>query len=446
MGVSESAITRLLDREAELFARRTPRSRAALARMGRKLPRSVTSGFQSHYPYPLLMESGSGQWVQDLDGNRYLDLHTGFGASLCGHAHPVIREAVERQLRVGWHYAAPHPGLETFTELLSARFSLDQLQLCASGSEATMGALRLALSHSDRREIVMVAGSYHGHHELAMRGAQLSEQGELELRQRSEGLLSELDARVQLVDFNDLEGLALALAREPACLIMEPVMMNLGLLLPQPDYHREVRELCDRYGVLLIWDEVKSGAVIAAGGAQELWPEGQPDLVCLGKAVGGGMPVGVFGGRRELMRPVEEGRVPQYGTWNGHPLSCAAGEAALGLLQPEFYARAQAMQRALLQRVEGRLEQHGLSCHSVCLGAKGGLFTGPCMPSGFRAWKAQVGGLLGQSLWLWSVNRGVWWPAGADEQWTISTQVTEQDLELLGETIGDWAEALSHAS
>ncbi len=233
-----------------------------------------------------------------------------------------------------------------------------------------------------------------------------------------------------MVPFNDLPALERTLAehgQEIACLIMEPVMMNVGLVLPAPGYLEGVRTACRRHGVVLIFDEVKSGVTIAPGGATERFGV-QPDLVCLAKAIGGGVPTAAFGGRADLMDLIGRG-VAQQGTFNGNPLVAAAGVATLcEVLTPAAHRRLEARSRRLADGFGAAMAAHGLPGHAVALGAKGCVCWRPEPLRSYRDF-LECEPLLFEASWPWMMNRGVFFTPGDEEQWTISVQHTEADVD-----------------
>lgn len=436
----EAALDQLLDEETVTYQRRTRRSLALLRQLAVRLPLGVASSFQVHYPYPLVMERGKGAYLTDVDGNRYLDLHSGFGANVCGHAHPAIARALRTQLGRGTHYATPLPQLLAYSQELCRRFGLDQVRLTNSGTEATMEAVRLARAFTGRSRVVKTEGAYHGHHDLLMVSAEPGPDGALVPVANCQGIPDSVLGEVSVVAFNDLEGLASMLDRYPdtACVIMEPVMLNMGLVLPDPGYLEGVRSLCDTYDVLLIFDQVKTGLTVAAGGAGELY-DVHADLHCLGKAIGGGLPVGAVGGNRSIMDLIRTGQVTHYGTFSGNPLTVTAGLAALTeILTSSAYEQMAALNRQLCEELDVLIERYELPCHTRWVGAKGGVFFSRDGVRDHRDFEA-VDAKLAQAGWLWMVNRGVLMAPGADEQWTLSVAMTERDIARVVRAFGSFA-------
>jgi glutamate-1-semialdehyde 2,1-aminomutase len=339
MSVSTEAIDRraqeILHEEVARYEERTPRSRALYGRAEAVLPFGVTSSFQVGDPYPIYLASGRGSRVTDVDGHTYIDYHNGFGTMVVGHSHPKVREAIERAAATGTHFAATTEMAVAFAEEVARRFRVEKVRFTNSGTEATMDAIRTARAFTGREVLLKIEGSYHGHHDAVMYSVvPTMDSGGPQERPWSvpfsRGIPADTANTTKIVPFNDLEALDATLREHNgriAALIMEPVMMNIGIVLPQEGYLQGVRKLCDEHGVILIYDEVKTGVTIAPGGATEYFGV-QPDMVCLAKAIGGGTPVGAFGGRADVMDMITKG-VAALGTFNGNPLSVAAGIATL---------------------------------------------------------------------------------------------------------------------
>src|SRR4051812_11965609 len=317
-------IRALTERENARLNERTPLSGEMFRRADRVLAGGVASSYQLREPWPIYLERGSGPRVWDVDGNEALDFHNGFGSMVQGHAHPAIGRAVRERYERGTHFAAPTEDAIVVGEELARRWGLPRWRYTNSGSESTMDAIRIARAFTGREPILKIFGSYHGHHDAVMAsiGVPYDEIGPPDHpRQLSYGA-GIPQATVDLthaVHFNDAENMERLVAEvRPACVIMEAAMMNLGVVLPEPGYLEAVREITRAAGVVLIFDEVKTGLTIAPGGATDKFGV-VPDLVTLAKALGGGLPSGAIGGTEEVMSAVEDGRVYQVGTYNGNP-------------------------------------------------------------------------------------------------------------------------------
>ncbi|HEY2936983.1 MAG TPA: aminotransferase class III-fold pyridoxal phosphate-dependent enzyme [Gaiellaceae bacterium] len=341
-GLDRSRIAELTEREQRRLNERTPASHALYERARTSLSGGIASSYQERDPWPIYLSHGLGSHVWDVDGNEMVDLHNGFGSMVQGHGHPAIVRAVRERVALGTHFAAPTEDAIVVSEELRRRWRLPRWRFVNSGSEATMDAIRIARARTGRETIVKIFGSYHGHHDYVMVSIgvpyeRIGDREDYRSTPYGAGIPQAVADMTVPVPFNDAGAMERRIerlfeeGRSPACVIMEPAMMNLGVVLPEPGYLEAVRELTRRLGVLLIFDEVKTGLCIAAGGATERFGV-TPDLVTLAKTLGGGLPSGAIGGTEEVFEVVENGSVYQVGTYNGNPLSIGrcAGEPARG--------------------------------------------------------------------------------------------------------------------
>jgi glutamate-1-semialdehyde 2,1-aminomutase len=446
-------IERLKARAAEIAERengrlleRTPGSARLHARAVRSLPNGVSSNFQANDPYPVYLERGRGSRVWDVDGNEYVDFHGGFGVNVVGHAHPAIVEAIREVADQGIHFAVTTERTVALAEAICERFQLEQMRFVNSGTEATMDAIRVARAATGRDRIVKMEGSYHGHHDavlfsvvpeadtLGVRydvgGEAADSEGTAYTTQpTSKGVPRSMWRDTIVVPFNDLkavEDLFREHGEEIACLILEPVMMNIGIVVPKPGYLQGLRDLCDRHGVVLIFDEVKCGGTIAYGGATERFGV-RPHLACFAKAIGGGATIGAFGGEARIMEVVTKGAA-QQGTFNGNPLSVAAGLAALTkVLTRDAYDHLAKLGGLLAEGCQRAIDEHGIPAHTVDLGSKGCVSYRKEPLTNYRDFLETIPELFYASF-NWMVNRGVFMTPGDEEQWTISVQHSEEDV------------------
>lgn len=435
MATREDLLADLLAEEIRRFTERTPASGALYERAARSMPFGVTSSFQAGDPYPIYLASGQGSRVTDVDSNTYIDFHNGFGAMAAGHAHPAVRAAIEKAAATGTHFAATTEDAVLLAEEIKRRFKLDKVRFTNSGTEATMDAVRLGRAAAGKDILLKIEGSYHGHHDTVMYSIVPSlDSGGPEFRPWSvpfsRGIPKETADSVRIVPFNDVEALKAALTEfegQVGALIMEPVMMNIGIVMPQPGYLEAVRELCTKHGVVLIFDEVKTGVTIAAGGAVEYFGV-QPDLVCLAKSIGGGTPIGAFGGKAEIMDEIEDG-VAALGTFNGNPLSMAAGLATLTeVLTDDAYELFRKLGTRLASGCQAALDDTGIPAVTMDLGCKGSITFRDKPVERYRDYK-EIDDSLFDASWYWLVNRGIFQTPGKEEQWTISVQHTEDDID-----------------
>src|SRR5919109_2507145 len=300
--LDRARIAELTEREQRRLDESTPGSQAMFERARRTLAGGVASAYQAREPWPIYLERGVGSRVRDVDGNERIDFHNAFGSMPQGHAHPAITEAVRKRLELGTHFAAPTEDGVAVAEELTRRFGIPRWRFVNSGSEATMDAIRIARAATGRETIVKIFGSYHGHHDYVMVSIgvpydQIGDREHYASLPYGAGIPQAVVEMTIAVPFNDADAMERRIVqlvdegRPPALADMEPAMMNLGVVLPEPGYLEAVRELTRRHGVLLVFDEVKTGLAIAAGGAVERFGV-VPDLVTIAKTLGGGLATG----------------------------------------------------------------------------------------------------------------------------------------------------------
>src|SRR5438046_2271939 len=323
--VSKVRVTELIKREEERFRNARPRSPELWNQAREVLPRGVPSSFQDAAPQPVFADHGKGIRIWDVAGNEYIDFHNGFGVMVVGHAHPEIADAVTTQINRGSHFAQPVEDGVVVARELARRFKQPQWRFTNSGTESTLDAVRIARGFTGRERLVKIEASYHGHHDALMVSVEpppdrMGPADEPASYPQSEGIPKAVVELTTVVPFNDLPALERAFKKHPddiAAVIVEPAMMNVGIVLPDAGYLAGVKELAHRNGALLIFDEVKTGVTIAPGGATGRFGV-QPDLIALAKAIGGGLPCGAVGGRQDVMAVIEDKRVSQMGTFNGN--------------------------------------------------------------------------------------------------------------------------------
>jgi glutamate-1-semialdehyde 2,1-aminomutase len=297
------------------------------------MPGGVSSPVRAIKPYPFYTAYGSGAHLTTVDGSVLIDCCCAYGPLILGHAPQPIRKAIMEQLDFGWLYGTPSPLEPAFAKMITHDHpGMDMVRFVSSGSEATMAAIRVARGYTGKKDIVKIEGGFHGAHDavLVKAGSGATTMGVPD----SAGVLADLVAHTRQVPYNDPEALdsMLSTHQDIAALIIEPVLGNIGPVLPEDNYLREIREITKAHDVLLIFDEVITGYRLGIGGAQVKYGV-QPDLTTLGKIIGGGLPIGAFGGRREIMEWVApQGPVYQAGTFSGNPLSLTGGIAMVQYL------------------------------------------------------------------------------------------------------------------
>jgi len=438
--IDRGRVRELIERESAALDERTQASRALWDRARKTLAGGVASTYQSREPWPIYLERGEGERVWDVDGNEYVDFHNGFGSMAQGHVHPAITAAVAERAALGTHFAAPTEDGVVVAEELARRFRLPKWRYTNSGSEATMDAIRIARGLTGRETIVKIFGSYHGHHDAVMVSIgveydKIGDRDDLASLPYGAGIPQAVVDLTIAVPFNDadamerrIERLA-AEGRLPASVIMEAAMMNLGVVLPKPGYLEAVREITREHGVVLIFDEVKTGLTVAAGGAVERFGV-VPDMVTLAKALGGGLPSGAIGATEEVMACVEDGRVNQVGTYNGNPLTMAAARASLfEVLTPGGYDHLHRLNDRILEGCQGVLDEYLMPGYAVGIGAKGCVTFSPVEIVDYETFKAHQDIELTELGWLWNMNRGFFATPGREEEWTLSVQHTDESVD-----------------
>jgi glutamate-1-semialdehyde 2,1-aminomutase len=440
----------IAEQEAALIAR-TPRSHELHAAASAHLPGGVASSWQDAPPCPVFIDRGKGARVWDVDGNEYVDLHAGFGTMIAGHAHPAIVAAISARAGAGTHFAQPVPDIVPVAAELARRFGLPLWRFANSGTEATLAAVHLMRAATGRSRIIKVEGSYHGHHDALQVSVypELDEAGSAERPRpvREHGAIPrEVESLVDVVPFGQLAAVHRVLLDHPgevAGMIIEPVMMNIGVVPPPPGYLDALAQLLHKHGALLAFDEVKTGLTIAPGGATERFGM-VPDIVCLAKALGGGVPCGAIGGTADVMGVIADGTYEQVGTFNGNPLTMAAAKALLlDVLTPAAYRHLDDLREDLSDRCRHVLGRYHLPGYVSAFGAKGAIVFSPVRIRDYRDF-CRYDGRFGHGHWLYQHNGGVFLPPwGKMEQWTLSVQHGADDVAVVAANLERFARDLS---
>jgi glutamate-1-semialdehyde 2,1-aminomutase len=444
----------LIEREERLLNERTRGSGEMFKRANKVLSAGVASSYQLRDPWPIYLERGVGPKVWDVDGNEMWDFHNGFGAMVQGHAHPAIGKALADRYSEGTHFAAPTEDAIVVGEELAKRWDLPRWRYTNSGSESTMDAIRIARAYTGREIVMKIFGSYHGHHDTVMVsiGVEYDKIGDpdnLASIAYGAGIPQAVVDLVVAVPFNDADAMERRIqrldaeGRKPACVIMEAAMMNLGIVLPEPGYLEAVREITQRHGIVLIFDEVKTGLTIAAGGATEKWGV-KPDMVTLAKALGGGTPTGAIGGNEEVFSVVADGSVYQVGTYNGNPLMMAAVRSNLTeVLTPEAYQHLDALNDRILAGCTGVIQKYNLPGYAVGVASKGCVTFATEKIVDYTTFKRSQDKDLSELAWLFNMNRGIFMTPGREEEWTLSVTHSEESVDAYVAVFDEMAEALT---
>jgi glutamate-1-semialdehyde 2,1-aminomutase len=435
--IDRKLLNRLTEEQMARFREHTPASAGYFDRARKVMPGGVPSSFQLNDPWPVYIDRGKGALVWDVDGSEYVDFHNGFGVMCIGHANPTVGAAVKARHDEGTHFAAPTNGSIAVADELARRFGLPQWRFTNSGTESTLSAIHLARGSTDRDHIIKVEGSYDGHHDAVMVSCYpgIDELGPRESPTPVPFGHGYPEAVVELtrpVPFNDadvLESILKSYEGKIAGLIIEPAMMNINIIPPKDGYLERVRELCDEHGVVLIFDEVKTGCTISSGGATKRFGV-QPDIVCLAKAIAGGYPGGAIGMTAELGEVVASDRVHQIGTFNGNPLVMAAAEATLTeVLTDDAYEKLESTNNELLKRCQEVIDKHGLPAYTQGLGAKGCVIFAPEPIYEYRDYLTKVDGDLSTLAWLYHMNHGIFMTPGVEEEWTLSIAHEQEHID-----------------
>jgi glutamate-1-semialdehyde 2,1-aminomutase len=438
--IDRQRIKELTEREEARLNERTPRSNTMYERAHGVLSGGVASSYQLRDPWPIYLEHGDGPRVWDVDGNEMYDFHNGFGSMIQGHAHPAIGRAVNERYARGTHFAAPTEDAIVVAEDLQRRFRMPRWRYTNSGSEATMDAIRIARAAKGRDTVMKIFGSYHGHHDTVMVSIgveydKIGDRENLASLPYGAGIPQAVAEMTIAVPFNDAPAMERRIerlteeGRKPACVIMEAAMMNLGVVLPEPGYLEAVRDITRRHDIVLIFDEVKTGLCIAAGGAVERFGV-VPDMVTMAKSLGGGLPTGAIGGTEEVMEVVENGAVYQVGTYNGNPLGMAAARASLTeVLTPEAYVHLDRLNDRILAGCTAVIEKYELPGYAVGVGSKGCVTFSPAKIVDYETFKENQDAELADLAWLFNMNRGIFMTPGREEEWTLSVTHTEESVD-----------------
>jgi glutamate-1-semialdehyde 2,1-aminomutase len=442
-----------LKKEIATYEKRTPKSAEAHKRALQRIPLGVASNYRAYDPYPIFVNKGAGSKLWDIDGNEYIDHNLCFGALMAGHCHPAVVKAIEGALHIGTTFGMPHDMEWELAEEICARYPLEMVRFGSSGTEVTMHACRMARAATKRDKILKFEGAYHGLHDTALVSVKpkAGEYGDPDAPTSVPGGMGIPKAsidNVTIAAFNNLASVENRFKQFPgqiAAIILEPILMNVGLCMPQPGFLQGLRNIATKNGSLLIFDEVKTGAKLAWGGASEFFGV-KPDMICLAKSIGGGAPLGAFGASRAVMDLISQHKVFHGGTYNTNRISMAAGLATFReVLTRDNYTHVGKLSKKLTEGYRKTVAKVGLQAYVVSAGVNGALMLYPQEIRNYRDWTA-IDVDLWRHYWFAMVNRGVlaqpyWW----DEQWTISVQHTEADIDKHLAVFEEIAPALAQA-
>lgn len=419
------------------FREQTPTSKEQYEETKQHVPAGVGSTYREWYPYPLYVDHAEGVHLHDVDGNRYLDFGLNNGAGMSGHAHPTITQAVQDQAEKGTLYTKPSKLLSEAAQEIKKRWtSIDKVRFTNSGTESTMHAIRVARAHSGKDKILKIEGSYHGVHDYALisKAAAREKLGHPERPStvvESEGIPEVITETVEVGPWNDLNAIEKILhenINEIGAIIVEPIVMNIGVTQPYGDFLQELRDLCDEYGLVYIFDEIKTGVKVGPGGAAEYY-DVKPDLVAMAKSIGGNLPVGAFGGKEVVMNEIENG-VAHYGTYNANPLALRAVITQLrDVLTEDAYDHVDTLGRKLAEGYEEIMKDHDITGHVENVNSQGIVAFTDTTIQNYRDYLEHINEEFHENYWFAMLNQGVLpHPHHASQQWTISVQHTEEHI------------------
>jgi glutamate-1-semialdehyde 2,1-aminomutase len=447
---ADTTLKEIIAAQEEIFVRRQPNSAHLAEAAQQHLAGGVTSSWQITAPQPVWLSHGHGSKVYDVDGTEYVDLHGGYGAALAGHAHPAIQQAIATQVTKGTHFAQPTPNAVAVARELARRFGLPRWRFANSGTEATMDAIHLMRAITGRDLIIKIEGCYHGHHDsvqvsVAPEPGQAGPAATPYSAPSSSGIPKAITDLTLIAAFNDLDSVARLLEThrdQVAGMIIEPIMMNAGIIKPEPGYLASLKSLLHRHHALLTFDEVKTGLTVGPGGVTRQ-EDVQPDLITLAKSLGGGVSVAAIGGTQAVMDYVANGGYEMVGTFNGNPLAMAATRAMLcEVATPEAYQHIETLRLRTKAGIEQAIAATGLSAHVVTAGAKGCVVFATEPVTSYRGF-LDVDDRYSHAHWLYQHNGGVFLPPwGKIEQWLISVQHDEADIDRLIDNFAVFARAV----
>jgi glutamate-1-semialdehyde 2,1-aminomutase len=444
--IEKELIETLLKEERELYNKKFKSSKLFLGKATQFTPLGVSSNFQSYKPFPIYIESASGSKVKSIDGYEMLDLSMGFGSMQVGHNNPFVVASLSKQLSKGTLYVMPTVEGTLAAELLCKRFGVDQMRFVNSGTEALIYSIRVAKSYTGKNGVIKIEGGYHGGYDPLL----VSVKPELKIagRYKKPKSVSPKYAEtgyVRVIPFNDIktaEKIIKSTYKKIAALVVEPVMENIGIVLPTKDYLSGLKILCEKYNIILIFDEVKTGITAGYSGAAAEFNV-KPDILVLGKSIGGGLPIAAFGGRKEIMSEITDRRAEHFGTYNANPLSIAAVIAVDTLANRENINASNKLNLKLLSKIESIIIKYKLPAYVTGIGSKGSVVWSNEIVKNYRGYK-KINFKLAELQFLFYLNRGVITPPGLDEQWLLSYMHTNEDIDKITDIFSEFARKISN--
>lgn len=446
-----SSIPEKINQEFNVFFERTKKSGEVFKKTKDLVPFGVSSNYRALDPYPLYFKAGRGSKLIDADDNEYIDYNLAFGVLVAGHMHPKLTEVVEERLKNGVILGFEYEKIYVLAEIIKKRFNVDMVRYSSTGLEATLHAIRLARGYTQRDKIIKFLGMYHGSHDffLVATKPNLYAAGHVKRPAKvpsGPGVSKAALSEVLIAQYGDLESVEYLLKENPedvAAIILEPVAMNIGMIIPSKEFMHGLRKLCDEYGIVLIFDEVKTSGKMYHG-VEEYFGV-KPDLKTMAKAIAGGFPLSVIGGKKEIMENYGPGLIPHAGTFNSNPLSIDASIVTLSeILTKEAMDKSIRLNQDLVKAYKDILTDNHVENQVVSFGNSATVFFSDHEIHNWHEFlKYQHVG----KWWTYFVammNRGVVPTApGYDEQWTVSVQHTEDDIQKTINYLNEVAPLLS---
>ena len=431
--------------EFKRFMGRTERSMEIFQLTKDLVPYGVCSNYRALEPYPLYFSRGVGSRLYDADGNEYIDFNMAFGVLVAGHNHPKLVNVVMERLKNGIVLGFEYENVYRLVKLIKDRFNVDMVRFSSTGLESTLHAIRIARGYTQRDKIIKFLGTYHGSHDFLLVSTKPNLYAAGHSKRPSKvpsgpGVSKAALSEVLIAQYGDLESVEELFWEYPdeiAGVILEPVAMNMGIIVPSKEFIWGLRKLCDEYGAVLIFDEVKTCGKLY-GGAEEYFGV-KPDIKTMAKAIAGGFPLSVIGGKKEIMSEVGPGKIPHAGTFNSNPLAIDAGIVTLSeILTRDALAKAINLSNELVRAHEEILSDEGIPVKTVFFGTSGTLFFSE---HEINTWHDFLRYQHTGRWWVYFVgmmNRGIIPTApGPDEQWTVSVQHTEEDVQRMVDVLSE---------
>lgn len=438
-----------IDRETRTFEKRTPRSKQIFEKARDLTPFGVHSNYRFIDPYPLYFSHANGSKIWDVDGNQYLDFNMGFGALVTGHSHPTLVRAVNEYVGKGVLYGFETGDVHELAKIVTSRFGYDMVRFSTTGAEATMHATRLARAYTGRKKVLKFEGCYHGSHDSLLVSVKPTKDkaGDEKAPNQvpaSKGIPPELVSNTLIAPFNDLEACETLIRKyreDVAAIILEPIPMNMGFVLPQKGFLEGLRHLADQFGCLLFFDEIKTCGKFYRGAADHF--KVKPDLCTMGKAIAGGFPLSIIAGSRKVMETIVPGQVSHAGTFNSNPLSVRVAIVTLrDVLTEAGFHHAEKLGERLAQGYVDAARDRRLDAQVQWTGLSGTIHFSKRPVKDWRTF-LEADTATWYLFYLSMLNRGII-PTGTgpDEQWTLSVQHTVEDVDRAIETFQTISESL----